>query len=189
MNKTLFRLIQKCTEFDFRILPAGVIGNILENLVPKEEKQKFGQYFTHETLANMVAFPVIQTNQDYLFDPTSGTGTFLNSFYKILKYHGNSNHSELLNHIWGNDISHFPAILSVINLYKQDVTQTDNFPRITRDDFFSLNVGVKVHFPDSKDYKRQIKLSIPQFDAIVSNFPFIQQEDIPNEFLTAFFRE
>jgi hypothetical protein len=188
VNNTLFSFIQKCTEFDFRILPTGVIGNILENLVPKEEKQKFGQYFTPEILANLVAFPVVQTNQDYLFDPTSGTGTFLNSFYKILNYHGSTNHSKLLNRIWGNDVSHFPAILSVINLYKQDVTKTDNFPRITRDDFFNLNVGNKVYFPDSKDYKKQIELQIPQFDAIASNFPFIQQEDIPNEILTAFFK-
>jgi hypothetical protein len=188
-NNTLLHLIQIFTEFDFKVLPAEVIGNILENLVPKEEKQKFGQYFTPETLANLVTFPAVQTNQDYLFDPTSGTGTFLNSFYKILNYYGNTNHSELLNHIWGNDVSHFPAILSVINLYKQDVTQTDNFPRITRDDFFNLNIGDKVCFPDSHDYKNQIELQIHQFDAIASNFPFIQQEDIPNEILTVFFRE
>lgn len=188
-NQTLFELIQVITEFDFRILPTNVIGNILENLVPKEEKQKFGQYFTPETLANLVAFPAVETNQDYLFDPTSGTGTFLNAFYKILNYHGNNNHTELLKHIWGNDVSHFPAILSVINLYKQDVTQTDNFPRITRDDFFNLNVGDKVSFPDSLNYKNQIELEIPLFDAIASNFPFIQQEDIPNEILTTFFRE
>jgi hypothetical protein len=187
-NNTLFNLIQIFTEFDFRVLPTEVIGNILENLVPKEEKQKFGQYFTPETLANLVTFPVVQTNQDYLFDPTSGTGTFLNAFYKILHYHGNTNHSELLNHIWGNDVSHFPAILSVINLYKQNVTQIDNFPRVTRDDFFNLNVGDKINFPDSRDYKKHIELPIPQFDAIASNFPFIQQEDIPNEILTAFFR-
>ena len=184
----LFKLIQVFTEFDFRILPTEVIGNILENLVPKEEKQKFGQYFTPEILANLVTFPTVQTNRDYLFDPTSGTGTFLNSFYKILNYHGNSNHSEILNRIWGNDVSHFPAILSVINLYKQDVTQTDNFPRITRDDYFNLNVGDNVRFPDSRDYKTHIELQIPQFDAIASNFPFIQQEDIPNEILTVFFR-
>lgn len=82
-----------------------------------------------------MAFPAVQTNQDNLFDPTSGTGTFLNAFYKIMAFHGNTNHSDLLNHIWGNDVSHFPTILSVINLYKQDVTQTDNFPRVTRDDF------------------------------------------------------
>jgi uncharacterized protein (DUF488 family) len=187
-NEALFKLVQRLTEFDFRILPTEVIGNILGNLVPKEEKQKFGQYFTPEILANLVAFPTVQTNQDYLFDPTSGTGTFLNSFYRILYYHGNRNHSELLNHIWGNDVSHFPAILSVVNLYKQDVTQTDNFPRITRDDFFNLNVGDNIRFPDSRNYKTHIELQIPQFDAIASNFPFIQQEDIPNEILTVFFR-
>jgi hypothetical protein len=188
-NKALLKLIQVFTEFDFRILPTKVIGNILENLVPKEEKQKFGQYFTPEILANLVTFPTVQTNKDYSFDPTSGTGTFLNSFYKVLHYHGNRNHSKILNHIWGNDVSHFPVILSVINLYKQDVTQTDNFPRITRDDFFNLNVGDYVYFPDSRNYKTHIKLQIPQFDAIASNFPFIQQEDIPNEILTAFFKE
>ncbi|MDO9153645.1 MAG: N-6 DNA methylase [Paludibacter sp.] len=189
VNETIYNLIHVFTEFDFRILPTGVIGNILENLVPKEEKQKFGQYFTPETLANLVTFPTVQTNQDLLFDPTSGTGTFLNSFYKVLNYHGNTNHSDLLNRIWGNDVSHFPAILSVINLYKQDVTQTDNFPRITRNDFFKINVGDKIIFPDSKNYKNQIEQQMPVFDSIASNFPFIQQEDIPNDVLTAFFRE
>jgi len=189
VNETIFHLILKFTEFDFKILPNAVIGTILENLVPKSEKQKFGQYFTPETLANLVAFPAIQTANDFVFDPTSGTGTFLNSFYQILKYHGKSNHTELLNQIWGNDISHFPAILSVINLYKQDVAKTDNFPRVTRDDFFNLNIGDSIAFPDPKNYRNQIEQPIPQFDAIVSNFPFIQQEDIPNEVLTAFFRE
>jgi hypothetical protein len=189
VNQTIFQLIRRFTEFDFRILPTGVIGTVLENLVPKSEKQKFGQYFTSETLANFVAYPAIQTANDYVFDPTSGTGTFLNSFYQILKYHGKNNHSELLNQIWGNDISHFPAILSVINLYKQDVARTDNFPRITRDDFFNLNSGDMIVFPDSRDYRNQIEQPIPEFDVIASNFPFIQQEDIPNEVLTAFFRE
>jgi len=188
-NNALFKLIQVFTEFDFKILPTEVIGNILENLVPKEEKQKFGQYFTSETLANLVTFPTVQTNKDYLFDPTSGTGTFLNSFYQILSFHGNTNHSKKLNYIWGNDISHFPAILSVINLYKQDVTKTDNFPRVTRDDFFNLNVGDDVCFPDSQNHKTHIKLQIPLFNAIASNFPFIQQEDIPKENLIQFFRD
>lgn len=187
-NNALYTLIRIFTEFDFRILPTEVIGNILENLVPREEKQKFGQYFTPETLANLVAFPAVQTNRDNLFDPTSGTGTFLNAFYKIMTFHGNANHSDLLNHIWGNDVSHFPAILSVINLYKQNVAQTDNFPRVIRDDFFNLNVGDNVTFPDSRDYKKHIELPIPQFDGIASNFPFIQQEDIPNDILTDFFR-
>lgn len=188
VNIALFRLISVLTEFDFKILPSEVIGNILENLVPNDEKLKFGQYFTSETLANLVAFPAVQNSSSLLFDPTSGTGTFLNSFYNILKYYGVSDHKQLLNHIWGNDISHFPAILSVINLYKQDVTQIDNFPRVMRDDFFNLNVGKEVKFPDPRNHSMKISIPIPMFDGIASNFPFIQQEDIPNEKLTSFFK-
>ncbi|HVA99502.1 MAG TPA: N-6 DNA methylase [Bacteroidia bacterium] len=189
VNETLFELFNAITEFDFKVLPTDVIGTILENLVPKEEKQKFGQYFTSATLANLVAFPAIQTSNDFVFDPTSGTGTFLSSFYQILNYHGNTNHVQLLNQIWGNDISHFPAILSVINLYKQKIkNQTDNFPRVIRDDYFNLEPKKKIIFPDSNDYTKQIEQPIPMFDAIASNFPFIQQEDIPNDVLTTFFR-
>ncbi|MBA4122292.1 MAG: hypothetical protein H0X72_07510 [Acidobacteria bacterium] len=116
-------------------------------------------------------------------------GTFLNSFYQILKFYGNNNHPQLLNQIWGNDASHFPAILSVINLYKQSVGQTDNFPRVMRDDFFKLESGGTVPFPDSANYQNQIEQEIPVFNAIASNFPFIQQEDIPNNVLTDYFRE
>ncbi|MEI6434290.1 MAG: N-6 DNA methylase [Bacteroidota bacterium] len=190
VNETLFELFNAITEFDFKVLPTDVIGTILENLVPKEEKQKFGQYFTPAILANLVSFPAIQTANDFVFDPTSGTGTFLNSFYQILNFHGNKNHVRLLNQIWGNDISHFPAILSVINLYKQRIkNQTDNFPRVMRDDYFNLEPKMKVVFPDSNNYQKQIQQPIPVFDAIASNFPFIQQEDIPNDVLTTFFRE
>lgn len=185
----LFKLIEILCKYDFVILPTEVIGNILENLVPKEEKQKFGQYFTPELLANLVAFPAIQTKNDIVFDPTSGTGTFLNSFYNILKYNGQTDHQILLNQIWGNDISHFPAVLSVINLYKQKVSDIANFPRVTRNDYFNLKLGETIEIPDNKDINIINKVKLPLFDAIVSNFPFIQQEDIPNKILTEYFRE
>lgn len=188
-DKTIYALLEVLTAFDFKVLPTEVIGHILENLVPDDEKQKFGQYFTNGVLANLVAFSIVKTNKDVLFDPTCGTGTFLNSFYKILQDFGTKEHRELLKQIWGNDVSHFPAILSVINLYKQDVVATDNFPRVMRNDFFNLEVGEKVVFPDSYDHNKHIDVPIPTFDGIASNFPFVQQEDIPNEKLSAYFRE
>ncbi len=185
----LFKLIEILSKYDFVILPTEVIGNILENLVPKEEKQKFGQYFTPEPLANIVAFPAINTKNDIVFDPTSGTGTFLNSFYNILKYNGQQNHQKLLTQIWGNDISHFPAVLSVINLYKQKVSDTANFPRITRGDFLNLETNQIIEIPDNKNINKINKEKLPKFDAIISNFPFIQQEDIPNKILSNYFRQ
>lgn len=187
-EEAIAELLKVLTGFDFKLLPTEVIGHILENLIPTQEKQKFGQYFTSETLANLVSYPAIKTKNDILFDPTAGTGTFLTSFYNILRFHGCKRHSDILNQIWGNDISHFPAILSVINLYKQNVTEVDNFPRVMRDDFFNIEVNQFVEFPSSLDYNKKEKVAIPLFDGIASNFPFIQQEDIPNEILTPFFR-
>lgn len=188
-NNALLDLIKTLTKFDFRLLPSDVIGNILENLVPKDEKQKFGQYFTPSILASLVAYPAVDNKESLLMDPTSGTGTFLNSFYDILTYFGNSSHQDKLSRIWGNDISHFPAILSVINLYKKDVRETDNFPRVTREDFFNLEVGKKLNYPNPYDHNERIEVAIPTFDGIASNFPFIQQEDIPNDKLTNHFKK
>ena len=185
----MFKLIEILNEFDFEILPSEVIGNILENLVPKEEKQKFGQYFTSEELANLVAFSAIKNRNFTVIDPTSGTGTFLNSFYQILSYLGKKNHQELLAQIWGNDISHFPAVLSVINLYKQKVEDVANFPRIIRQDYFNLTPKQLIEIPDNKDIDKINKIELPPFDAVISNFPFIQQEDIPNDVLTDYFRQ
>ncbi len=187
IDELLYRLILVFNEFDFKILPTEVIGHILENLVPQEEKQKFGQYFTSETLANLVTFSAIKSRNDVVIDPTSGTGTFLNSFYNTLQFFGNKSHQQILNQIWGNDISHFPATLSVISLYKQKVDDTANFPRIIRKDFFTLNPTQTITIPDNTDIDKINQIPIPKFDAVISNFPFIQQEDIPNEILNTHF--
>ena len=187
IDELLYALIVVFNRFDFKVLPAEVIGHILENLVPQEEKQKFGQYFTSEILANLVTFSAIQGKNDIVIDPTSGTGTFLNAFYHTLQFYGNKDHQQILNQIWGNDISHFPATLSVINLYKQKVNDTANFPRVIRRDFFTLAPTQIIAIPDNKEIEKINQVPIPKFDAIVSNFPFIQQEDVPNEILNAQF--
>jgi hypothetical protein len=188
ISNLLFKLLVIFDSFDFKVLPVAVIGSILEGLIPSSEKKKFGQYFTNPILADLVSFPAINSNNDIIFDPTCGTGTFLESFYHILQSLGVNSHSKLLHQIWGNDISHFPATLSVINLYKQDVSEVKNFPRVLRSDFFDLQPGTLIPFPDptnSDEIKAEV---IPAFDAIISNFPFIQQEDIPNELLSSQFQ-
>lgn len=187
-NAALVRLLRVLTDFDFRILPSNVIGTILENLVPADERQKFGQYFTPDVLSHLVAFAAVKTRNDVLFDPTSGTGSFLNAFYDILSYHGRTSHADLLGRIWGNDISHFPAILSVINLYKKDLSATENFPRVLRGDFFNLTSGATVRFPSACNHEKR-DIPVPLFDGIASNFPFIQQEDIPNDKLADLFKK
>ncbi len=184
IEKVLKSLIELLNAYDFRILPSEVIGTILENLVPKSEKQKFGQYFTPTTLTYLVSLSALRTRNQIVYDPTSGTGSFLDTFYKIKLRLGQTDHQTLLSEIWGNDISHFPAILSVINLYKQDVTISNNFPRITRRNYLDLTPQSILSFPDPQNETTLIDEEIPSFDAVISNFPFIQQEDIQNDLLS-----
>lgn len=187
IENILKNLIELLNSYDFRILPSEVIGTILENLVPKSEKQKFGQYFTPTTLTYLVSLSALRTRNQIVYDPTSGTGSFLDTFYKIKLRLGQTDHQTLLSQIWGNDISHFPAILSVINLYKQDVTISNNFPRITRRNYLDLTPQSILSFPDPQNETTLIDEEIPSFDAIISNFPFIQQEDIQNDLLSSQF--
>jgi len=188
IDRNLKVLLDVFANIDFRYLPNEVIGYILENLVPKEEKRKFGQYFTSEKLAYLVSMSAISGGSSVLMDPTSGTGSFLTAFYNILRYRGTRDHSQLLRQVWGNDISHFPALLSVINLYKQDLSVADNFPRVTRKDFFTLQPGQELPYPDPIQAGLFINVPLPSFDAIASNFPFIQQEDIDNSALGTQFK-
>ena len=63
----------------------------------------------------------------------------------------------------------FPAILSVITLYKQDVTQVDNFPRVTRDDFFNLKVGDTVEITITTNADADYILVNDSLDEAVEN--------------------
>ena len=77
----------------------------------------------------------------------------------------------------------------MINLYKQEVHDLANFPRITRADIFNLLPKQTIKIPDNVNIDKLNDVQIPEFDAIISNFPFIQQEDIPNNVLSAYFRK
>jgi type I restriction-modification system DNA methylase subunit len=186
-DQALRDLLEILDAYDFRFLPSQVIGTILENLVPRQEKQQFGQYFTPELLSLFVSMAVLRNRTWTVMDPTSGTGSFLSAFYRIFQFLGLTGHDQILSQIWGNDISHFPALLSVINLYKHDVTRENNFPKVTRRDYFALRPGVTVSYPDPVRAGEFVDVPIPTFDAIVSNFPFIQQEDIDNDSLYQLF--
>ena len=89
----------------------------------------------------------------------------------------------MLDKIWGFDIAKFPAELATINLFRQDVSNFENFPRVIRTDIFKVNNGDLYEFPPPSVNKafKKIKIRLPKFNAIVGNFPFIRQELIEKE--------
>ena len=170
--------------YHFGELPEDVIGELFEEIIDPKKRHSLGQYFTNENLVDFILGFVVNTDNGFYADPTCGSGTFLNRIYDRLKHLSiKTTHNELLNKIWGFDIAKFPAELATINLFKQDVSNFENFPRVRMTDIFKVNKGDAYDFPPpsaSKAYKK-IKINIPEFDAIVGNFPFIRQELIEKE--------
>ena len=167
---------------DFAHLPQDVVGAVFERLIPPEDRHALGQFFTPETLVDLITAFCVRNREDTVLDPTCGTGTFLIRAYDRLKYRlGLHDHNQMLSQLWGVDIAPFPAELATINLFRQNVSNPGNFPRIINDDFFAVTPGSKHRFPPLKAEiatDGMMDESIPMFDAIIGNFPYISADRI-----------
>lgn len=182
-------LLEGFHRYDFGALKEDVIGQIMEGLIPPQERHNLGQYFTREDLVDFILGFVADRDDATYLDPTCGSGTFLNRLYSRLRwlaaYDSNkASHARLLERLWGVDIAHFPAELATINLFRQDVKDTRNFPRIIVRDFFRIQPGQEFEFPPTRPSiweDQRIRLPIPLFHGIVGNFPYIRQELIERQ--------
>ena len=174
-------LLRDLKRFSFSHMPHDVIGAVFEKLIPQPERHALGQYFTPENLVDFILAFCIRQRDDKVLDPTCGTGTFLlRAYNKKMSHLGLVEHKQLLPQIWGVDIAHFPAELATINLFRQNLSDYANFPRIIVKDFFEVKPGDTFDFPppkaDLSSGFTKIKDPIPQFETVVGNFPFIRQE-------------
>lgn len=177
-------LISDLNYYNFYTVPQDVIGQVFERLIPHEERHALGQYFTREDLVDIIIAFCVRSHDAKVLDPTCGTGTFLLRAYDRKKTSGEHNHQRLLEALWGIDIARFPAELATINLYRQNLTDYANFPRIVAQDFFEVKPNQTFRFPPPKPVETGepfIEEPLPSFDAAVGNFPYIRQELIEKQ--------
>jgi len=172
-------LIDSLVHWSFELAPLDVVGNVFEKVIPEDARHSLGQYFTPENLVDLIISFCVKGSNDYVIDPTCGTGTFLIRSYNRLKQFRTKSHHELLDQIWGFDIAGFPAELATINLCRQNFGDYLNFPRVLCRDFFDVMPNSEYEFPPPKKGAKiadRVKVKLPVFDAAVGNFPFIRQE-------------
>lgn len=161
---------------DFAHLPQDVVGAVFERLIPPEDRHALGQFFTREPLVDLIVTFCVRNSGDTVLDPTCGTGTFLIRAYDRLQTRlGVHDHGQLLSQLWGVDVAPFPAELATINLFRQRVGDASNFPRVLNEDFFDVVPGGTYRFPPlrSEEEDEWVDEPIPEFNAIVGNFPYI----------------
>ena len=78
------------------------------------------------------------------------------------------------------DLSPFAAELSAINLFRQNLSQFANFPRVVPGNFFDRDPGESVDFPPPRltpGGVTKVPVPIPQFNCIVGNPPYLRSQN------------
>ena len=157
--------IKEMELYDFSKIGYEVLGSIFENLIPDDERHRFGQYFTRSDVVDLIIGFCVKTGDEKVLDPACGAGTFLTRAYvrKKTKKSG-KRHDEILSELKGVDIAEFGCYLTRMNLAIKDIFGGFR-SNVENEDFFDLIPGEH-----------------EKFDAVVTNPPYTRQEEFEQTF-------
>ena len=181
-------------QYNFDKIPSDILGGIFQRLISPDERQKFGQFFTHQDIVDVINAFCIRRAGDVVLDPACGSGSFLVRAYHRKAWlsgqgHGGrrhqdheKSHQELLREIYGCDIALFPAHLATLNMASRQVMGEENFPLIRRGNFFEAAEAPERFCSIPGDRRGDTRLLRPvplvELDAVVGNPPYVRQEAI-----------
>ena len=173
----LRQIIEDLSHYDWNSLRDDVLGSVFEHLIPKAEQILLGQFYTPRKVADLLVAFAVNPEDAAVLDPGCGSGTFVMRAYDFIKERVPQTHGALLSRVWGFDISAFATELAAINLFRQDMSAFDNFPRVIPGNFFERYVGEEIPFPPAKTGGQdKVTITIPQFSAIVANPPYLRSQ-------------
>ena len=157
--------IKEMELYDFSKIGYEVLGSIFENLIPDDERHRFGQHFTRSDVVDLIIGFCVKTGDEKVLDPACGAGTFLTRAYlRKKKKKSDKGTGEILRELKGVDIAEFGCYLTRMNLAIKDIFGgfRSNVENI---DFFDL-------IPSENE----------KFDAVVTNPPYTRQEEFEQTF-------
>ena len=182
---TLREVLEDIKRYKLSELDYDIIGRIFERLIPCDERHMLGQYYTRSDIVDLILGFCLQKEEDKLFDPACGTGTFLVRAYNRKKLQNpRLAHNAILKTLWGGDIAKFPVSLATINIAIRNLGADENYPGIFQKDFFQLHPDLTEFTQPRKVIartldKKKIEIELPRFfDCIVGNPPFTRQEEM-----------
>lgn len=148
---------------------------IFERLISIKHRKLYGQYTTPVNLARLLVNLTIENKNLRILDPCCGTGTIAKEALKLKQEYGVDKNS-IQNKIWASDKIAFPLQLATISLF--DPNEKSEIINVFQDDVANLSIGKDILFFDPNNGNEVYK-SLPVFDYIVSNLPFVKGQDIP----------
>ena len=179
------KVIKAVNRFNFKEIPTDILGHVFQKLIGPEERHKFGQHYTDESIVNVINAFCIRKGNANVLDPACGSGSFLvHSYYRKHQLDKSLSNQELLEGIYGCDINPFPAHLATLNLAARNISNEENYPRVVRKNFFAIAgeepfcVLPKATRDEGGNRERE-PVNLPTLDAVIGNPPYVRHELIP----------
>lgn len=147
---------------------------IISNIVKRSTRRIYGQFTTPKELAALIAALTIRDKTKNTLDPCCGTGTIPKACYDWKVYSGIEKHNALET-IWASDKLNFPLQLAMMSLTDPGVI--GDVVKVFNQDATMIEPGIIANMQDAKNGKT-VEYEIPKMGYILSNLPFVQQEDI-----------
>jgi hypothetical protein len=179
------KLIGAVDRLNFKEIPTDILGHIFQKLISPEERHKFGQHYTEETIVDLINAFCIRKAEATVLDPACGSGSFLvRAYYRKSQLDRSLENHELLAGLYGCDINPFPAHLATLNLAARDLKNEENYPRIIRRNFFTVKADktfctLPKATRDHDGNREREDILLPVLDVVVGNPPYVRQELIP----------
>ncbi|WCL58328.1 N-6 DNA methylase [Bacillus safensis] len=152
----------------------SLLQELLRHTVFRSQRKAAGQFSTPRELATLLVSITLKDKKSKVIDPCCGTGTIPRAAYDIKVDAGISN-KEALESTWASDKFTFPIQMATLALASPE--NTGEIIHIFREDATQLSPNLAVNLYDPFDGSI-ISATIPKFKNIVSNLPFVQQEDL-----------
>jgi hypothetical protein len=176
-EKTWSRLVnifKYMHNFEFAKISRDILGEIIKSTVLTSIKKVAGLYSTPPYIAELLVRLSLNQKEGHAIDPFCGTGTIVNQILEIKSEYNIDGRSAILT-TWACDKFAFPVQVATLAFSSSDVI-TESLHIFTHD-AFTLEINEEIQFIDPSNGNLR-KYKIPKFSSIISNFPFVQFEDI-----------
>ncbi|NHJ01108.1 MAG: hypothetical protein EAX86_03150 [Candidatus Heimdallarchaeota archaeon] len=164
----LNQIFRELETWGSNMMEIDILGKIFHTLIPKSLRKYLSAYYSSNIVSDFISHIILDGFEiKRILDPSCGSGTFLVSAYKKLKsLKSELNHQEILNQLYGVDVSIFASQLASINLALQDPLYYSPQYHLYVNDIFKMKIGEK---------KGNF---LPLMDVLMGNPPFTRGDRI-----------
>ncbi|WP_192942756.1 N-6 DNA methylase [Streptococcus dysgalactiae] len=180
LSDTAKSVIREYTAFlidkTFDYLEQDEFRSTLENIIDISKRELMGLFTTPKKLAKFLVQSTIANTDSNMIDPCVGSGTIASAMMELVSSSKNVEFAH--EHVWASDKYKMPLQVANISLSTKDSLNLAN--KVYQKDLLSQMVGDVIDITDPRTGELNSH-TLPEFDYVISNLPFIRSERLEND--------